>query len=140
MVYAGENGVGEGNVSSWTNIVKVVAGATYTAGLKEDGTIVVAGSMFNEGEPCPFPISTWENIVDIGGAYAYLWGVTADGRVINDWNNMQWKDDDVANWRDVVAVNATGSSDVVFCMTSDGTLLNWINPNYNEFFAGLKAF
>ena len=140
VVVAGEDNNGETNVSSWTDIVKVAAGATYVAGLKSDGTVVVAGYLFTEEDPCPWPVNSWENIVDIGGAYGTLWGVTADGRVINTWNNMQWMDDDVAQWRDVVAVNAIGCSDLVFCMASDGTLLNWSNPQYNALFAGLKPF
>lgn len=140
VVVAGEDSSGETNVESWTDIVKVAAGACYTAGLKADGTVVVAGYIFTADDPGPWPVHSWTNIVDIGAAYGTLWGVASDGTVVNTWSYGLWNDDDVEQWRDVAAVNATGSSDVVFCMTSDGTLLNWSNPRYNELFAGLKPF
>ena len=45
VVAVGDNGYGQLNVGSWSNIVQVAAGDYHTVGLKSDGTVVAVGSM-----------------------------------------------------------------------------------------------
>ena len=61
-------------MSHWTDIVDIVAGESFPAGLKSDGTVVYAGSI-----PNTEVIETWDNIVSIAGERIHLGGLRADG-------------------------------------------------------------
>jgi alpha-tubulin suppressor-like RCC1 family protein len=43
VVAVGDNGSGQCNVSSWTDIIQAAAGVYHTVGLKSDGTVVAVG-------------------------------------------------------------------------------------------------
>ena len=43
VVAVGDNSYGQCDVTSWTDIVQVAAGAYHTVGLKADGTVVAVG-------------------------------------------------------------------------------------------------
>ncbi len=54
----GYNGFGQCEVSDWTDIVSVSAGAYHTVGLKSDGTVVATGD--NDDGQCD--VSDWTDI------------------------------------------------------------------------------
>ena len=71
----GYKGHGQLNVSSWTNIKAIAAGAYHTVGLKEDGTVVAVG--YNDyGQ---LNVSTWTNIKAIAAGYIIRSGLKRMG-------------------------------------------------------------
>lgn len=63
-------------VTKWTDIVDVVCGNTYFAGLKKSGEVEIVSSSFNINE-----VKSWTNIIAIDGTNDYLIGF--DGENIN---------------------------------------------------------
>ncbi|MNN82301.1 hypothetical protein D3C81_1992220 [compost metagenome] len=55
---AGSNQHGQGEVSSWQDIVAVAAGCAHTLGLKSDGTVVATGD--NRYGQCE--LSGWRSV------------------------------------------------------------------------------
>lgn len=106
-------------VSAWRNIVKAAAGFDFTAGLKADGTVVLATD-----QDC-YDVSDWQNIVDIQGALNILLGLTEDGRVRvtcgYDYGLDENEIQEIQGWTDIVAI-ATGGYHVVG-LKSDGTVV-----------------
>lgn len=78
VVAAGSNKHGQCDVSRWTDIVAVSAGAYFTLGLKSDGTVVAAGS--NEFGQCD--VSTWKNVKSIAAGDYDSVAVCNDGTVL----------------------------------------------------------
>ena len=65
-------------VSSWTDIRKIVIGADWVLGLKQDGTVLSAGT---GSAPVP-DVSGWTGIIDLGTGGDYCAGVKEDGTVV----------------------------------------------------------
>ncbi len=63
----------------WNNIVKAALGERMIAGLKADGTVVVACE--NRLDEAMFDVANWKNIVTIAATGNVLMGVDADGTV-----------------------------------------------------------
>lgn len=67
-----------GDTSGWTKIASITAGADYTAGLHEDGTVVISGSNAHDVHDC----ESWTNIAQIyAGAY-HIVGRRKDGTLV----------------------------------------------------------
>ena len=49
MVAVGWNGLGQCDVSGWTDIIQIAAGGIHTVGLKSDGTVVTTGGTTTGG-------------------------------------------------------------------------------------------
>jgi|LSQX01.2.fsa_nt_gb alpha-tubulin suppressor-like RCC1 family protein len=66
-------------VSAWTKMKDIESGDGFLAGLKEDGTVVIAGKnrQLLEKEK-----ATWTGIEDIACGLTFCVGVTEDGRVL----------------------------------------------------------
>ena len=56
----------------------MTAGCQFTAGLKEDGTVVTAGSS-GENE---LKVDGWDDIVEISGGWLHFVGLKSDGTVV----------------------------------------------------------
>jgi alpha-tubulin suppressor-like RCC1 family protein len=69
---------GYANVYSWKNIKSVAVGAEHTVGLKEDGTVVVAGS--NSNGQCN--VSNWTDVIYIDAGEYFTLGVKSDGSLL----------------------------------------------------------
>ncbi|MBR0157246.1 MAG: hypothetical protein IJM20_06995 [Clostridia bacterium] len=104
------------NVSGWTGITKLAAGARHSLGLRTDGTVVSAG--WNPyGQTA---VSAWRNIIDIAAGKYTSYGVVRGGTVVaagqNDYGQCE-----VGSWTDIVAVSA-GRAHAVG-LRSDGTVV-----------------
>ena len=89
---SGSNLSGQCNVSDWTDITAVAAGAYHTVGLRADGMVLATG--MNTYGQCN--VGKWTNIAAIyAGAYNTV-GVTKSGQILNTgyqtWNTLQWRD------------------------------------------------
>lgn len=88
----------------------ISVGYYHTVGLRNDGTVVVAGSNWDANKKSIHPngqcnVSSWENIVDIEAGHYHTVGLKADGTVVATGLNDHGQCD-VSGWRDIVAVAA----------------------------------
>ena len=87
VVAVGSNEFGQCDVSSWTDVIYVCAGAEFTLGLKKDGTVLAVGNN-DHGQ---LDAATWTNVVKIAANDYNALGVTADGKLLfcgfNDYTN-----------------------------------------------------
>ena len=72
---------GFGNVESWTNVVDIVCGYEFSAGLKEDGTVLVAGVLENAAR-----VRQWKKIALLYVCYDILIGITDSGEILHTGN------------------------------------------------------
>ena len=92
---------GQSDVSDWTDIVAISAGAYHTVGLKANGTVVAVGR--NDYGQCD--VSDWRDIVAISAGAHHTVGLKSDGTVVAVGDNGCGQCD-VSDWRDIVAISA----------------------------------
>lgn len=119
-VVVGDNGEGgkpyAADVSEWTEVVDVVCGKRFTAGLTPDGRILLAG-----GTPhFRYTVARWK---DIAGLFSDLEGetlyaVTVDGRLLSTSTRLPHS---VRTWRNLTFVAASGKR--ILAVTATGRLL-----------------
>ncbi|MCD8147679.1 MAG: hypothetical protein LUD84_10480 [Clostridiales bacterium] len=120
-VVGDDNIYGQKNTGSWKNITHVLAAARCTYGVKQDGSVIAAGSS-------EFPrISTWKNIVQLACGADVIVGLQSNGQVLVDSPSPVVPFPQVKNWRNIktVAVSRGG----ILGLRTDGRVL----------FAGKKA-
>ena len=114
----GLNDNGQCNVSDWEDIVAADCGTSFSAGLREDGTVAFAGPESMEAE-----VESWEGIVQISASRLHLVGLCEDGTVVaaSEYTNPAC---DVSGFRDVKLIraidHATGSGTLV--VLDDGAM------------------
>jgi Leucine-rich repeat (LRR) protein/alpha-tubulin suppressor-like RCC1 family protein len=128
VLAVGDNGYGQCNVASWSNVVAVAAGGSHTVGLKADGTVLAVGD--NTNGQCN--VSGWSNVVAIAAGGLHTLGdhtvaLIADGTVLVVGDNG-YGQCNVSGWSNVVAIAAGWSHTVG--LKADGTVLAvGYNPN-----------
>lgn len=130
-----ETGWGYGEVLEWTNVVQIVCGENFIAGLKEDGSVVVSGGCLSYSlrestyianndiglglSGIELETADWSGIVSISAGRSHLVGIKNDGTVVsaglNNYNQCDTKD-----WTDVVSIEASNNTTIGYC--SDGTV------------------
>ncbi len=116
VVAVGDNGYGQLDVSSWTNIKAIAAGTSYTVGLKEDGTVVAVGKN-SYGQ---LNVSSWTNIKAIAAGMYNTVGLKEDGTVVAVGDNG-YGQLNVSSWTNIKAI-AAGTSYMVG-LKEDGTVV-----------------
>ena len=103
----------------------IAAGYNYTIGLKNDGTLISAGS--NDSGQCD--VSNWKDIVSIFAGFIHTVGLKSDGTVVavgeNDYGQC-----DVSNWKDIIAISAGDNHTVG--LKSDGTVVAVGENDYGQ--------
>ena len=94
VVATGNNGHGQCNLGSWSNIVAVAGGYYHTVGLKADGTCVATG--YNHYGQCN--VGGWSNIVAVAGGRYHTVGLKADGTVVAVGSNGEGQCN-VTSWK-----------------------------------------
>lgn len=74
------------DTDTWTDIAAVACGDTFTAGLKKDGTIVIAGELPNSPN-----LATWRNIKRITAGNTHIAVIFEDGTVAAAGNSEHGK-------------------------------------------------
>ena len=118
VIATGENGYLQCDVSHWTDIAAIYAGTYYSAGLKTDGTVVLAGI---SGPDC----SGWMDVDNLAAGDYFIVGLTSQGTLISSGIESaigsatagiisQWTDiRQIAAGHDhILAVNGDG---IIFC-------------------------
>ena len=121
------------DVKDWSDII-AISGSRLLLGLKEDGTVIVAGTDERDSELLD-ELLEWKDIVSISVSdYGGYLGLKTDGtlRVAFGGNT------EPAEWTDLVAVSA-GSYHVVG-LRSDGTVVAAGEPNREKFWTGMEQW
>lgn len=111
VISTGSNQYGQRNLSEWTRIAAVAAGDTFSVGLRENGTVVVAGSLDGSED-----VERWTDIVEIAASVDCLYGLTSEGTVVA--NHLSTDLRECLEWSDIRAIAA--SHDVFCALTRDG--------------------
>ena len=99
VVSAGSATLGQGALSSWTNIAKCASDGRTTLGLSWDGTVVLAGNSENG----LLAARKWTDIVDIAMGGGQAVGLKKDGTVVATLDTFSGTGD-IAAWTNIVAV------------------------------------
>jgi alpha-tubulin suppressor-like RCC1 family protein len=106
-------------VGSWTDIAAIYSGTEFSAGLRLDGTVVVAGVDWN--------MSDWTDIVNLAAGDYFLLGLKSDGTVVckaihnsDTEKSFRYGCLEVEWWQNVVHIAA--GSDQAVAVTADGTV------------------
>lgn len=67
-------------VGGWTRVVGIAASKGCTVGVREDGTVLVAGPMARQTRQ----VEAWREIIDVAVGWEHVAGLRADGRVLSD--------------------------------------------------------
>jgi len=113
----GDYSRGQGNVSSWTNIVDADVGDDHTVGLRADGTVVAVGYASSDGR---LNVSGWSGVKDVAAGSAHTVGLRSDGTVVATGLNTSGQCN-VSTWEDIVAIDAARNQTIG--LTSTGEVL-----------------
>ena len=103
VLAAGANDSGQCDVQEWESIAAVYAHDSITAGLRTDGTVVVAGrEALNES------VSSWRDVTMLALGINHILGLTQDGRVLSAGTNLNGCCE-TGDWENIVSVWADDS-------------------------------
>lgn len=88
------------DVSTWTDITKVINFYKHIIGLKSDGTVIATGD--NTFKQCN--VSTWTNITDIFTNRTHTVGLKTDGTVVATGNNT-FGQCNVTSWTNISGIS-----------------------------------
>lgn len=103
------------DAKSWTGVVDISAGKSLI-GLREDGTVLVAGYRNEEYSM----VETWRDIIAISAAAYQVVGLKRDGTVVGLGNNM-FHQLEFSDWSDIVAIDT--QSYLTIGLKAEGTLV-----------------
>ena len=117
---------GDGDFSAWTDIVDLVGGYGWTAGLKSDGTVVIKEESWQK-DPAEDRVSSWRNIVALyrtPDTVSDLVGITEDGTfvsTISEYNLKFYKY--LFTHTDIVKLHSSWSLGCFVGITKDGSVV-----------------
>ena len=114
----GNNGYGQLDVSSWTNIKAIAVGWYHTVGLKEDGTVAAVGN--NDYGQVDVNVASWTTIKVVAAGRSHTVGLKEDGTVVAAGDNG-YDQSNVYSWTTIKAV-AAGAYHTVG-LKEDGTVV-----------------
>lgn len=116
---------GVGNVSSWSDIIAIAAGAYHSLGLKSDKTVVSIGDNSYKQRD----IQNWSNIKQIYAKNNLTAGLKTDGTICVTGDLKQEYCDIVKTWKNVSKVALL--QDGVAALHTDGTISIVNDANYD---------
>lgn len=116
------------DVYAWRDVIAIAAGNSHAAGLRKDGSVLIAGHANNKNHEA----SSWRNIVSVATGDNHTVGLMADGRVVACGDNSSGQCN-VSHWKDIEAIAANGdytiglkkSGTVVVTGNFSGDVSNW---------------
>ncbi|SET45917.1 hypothetical protein [[Clostridium] polysaccharolyticum] len=109
-------------ISTWTDVVKVVTGQRRIAALKRDGTVYIAdyNKYYGVDGTVDDEVNDWTDIVDIADVFGGpIVGLKSDGTVICSKEEIKGPDGNlvknphafhVSGWNDIIAISQSGYS------------------------------
>ena len=102
-------------VEKWKDIISISAGDLFTVGLKNDGTVVLTGSIDD------YDVENWKGIISISAGDSHIIGLKTDGTVVATGSSYHGQCE-VKTWSDIVEISAGTSNSVG--LKSDGTVVS----------------
>jgi hypothetical protein len=101
--------------------VRVAGGRDYVVGLKQNGTVLLAGEMPShvDEEVVKAEIAQWRNIIEIIAYYDRIIALKDDGTVVATGYGYNWQRD-FSKWADIIQIVQT--HEAVVGLKSDGTV------------------
>jgi hypothetical protein len=99
-------GRGESDCEDWTDIAYIAGDYGYVVGVKEDGSVVVAGEPFSDGYTGDF--AAWSGVVKVSAAQSHCVALTSSGSLlIATADSDVWRGwySDITTWAGVVDVS-----------------------------------
>ncbi len=113
---AGDDSMGQSQVSGWQNLVSVAAGSNHTLGLTQNGDVLYAGT-----PETPYSlVADWHQMIAIAAGQNHSVGVSGNGRVTAIGDNS-FGQCDTQGWSGVITV-AAGMNHTVG-LRLDGTVV-----------------
>lgn len=129
--HAGRKWDGQHEVSDWEHVVAVGAGLSYSAGLTEDGRVLVAST-----DPDLLEAEEWTDIASITAGTHHLAGLRTDGTVVVAGSNGDGECE-TEEWTDAVQVLAIHDPDngenITLGLKGDGSLLLTASGPWDQF-------
>ena len=115
----GNNQDGQCEVQNWKGIKSICAGLRFTAGLRYNGTVIVAcnKSLMKDFSSI---VASWADVISISAGSDYLIGLKSDGTAVAVGNNKHGQCE-VQGWKNLVAISTGIDHTVGLC--SDGTVV-----------------
>ena len=110
----GSNESGQLLVQDWTHIAAVAAGRGFSAGLREDGVVLVAGELETKDE-----VELWTDIVEISSYDDVLFGLKQDGTIVS--SGLHGESGDYYEWENIRAIASCNHA--LVALTEDGRVL-----------------
>lgn len=90
----------ESELDTWNDIISISVKGNFVVGLKEDGTVVMAGKVpeYYVGT------KTWTDIIAISTGQQYIIGLRSDGTVVAQGHNGDHQVD-IDDWTNIVAIS-----------------------------------
>ena len=101
----GSNEYGQCDVEDWTDILRICAFEKFTLGLRENGTVVVAGSCDYAAD-----FTGWRDIVSLSASQNHTLGLRSDGTVVSAGGAPRYAD--ASTWRSITAIGAAYTNSV----------------------------
>ena len=115
---------GECNVSEWKDIISIYASEDRTIGLKSDGSVCVAGTLFTNES-----LSTLSNTTSMDVAFGVIVGIKEDGQAVAVGTSSVGATK-VSDWNNIVAISTSGSHTVG--VKTDGTVVATGNNQFGQ--------
>lgn len=125
VIAVGNNSVGQCDVSTWSDIIKIACIDNVTYGLKWDGTVIATGDIKNIGS-----VLKWENIVDISADTDHIIGLKSDGTVVADGGDLSGECN-VSNWTNITKIYTSYAQSAG--IRADGTVVTAGSKSYGNF-------
>lgn len=110
-------------IEGWTNIVDIAVLGSYALGLKNDGTVVIAGE--NVPDNLKQAISAWENVVAISAGTTQAVGLKSDGTLcVVDTELLSAGEQEyaeTASWSEIVDISV--GAEYIVGRRADGTVV-----------------
>lgn len=103
--YSGDYKLLEEELSTWEDIISISLKGHFAIGLKQDGTVVIAGKVPDYPDYY-IDTSTWEDVIAVSSGQQYIVGLRSDGTLVAQGHNGDKQlDINGSEWSDIVAIS-----------------------------------
>lgn len=103
--YSGDYELLEEELSTWKDIISISLKGHLAIGLKQNGTVLVAGKIPDYPDYY-IDTSTWEDIIAVSSGQQYIVGLRSDGTLVAQGHNGDKQlDINGSEWSDIVAIS-----------------------------------
>lgn len=102
VLLSGKNFAGESEILKWTDIASVSASNEILAGLKNDGSVVIAKR--KQHYAYRIDVSEWSDIIDVAVGEQYIVGLRADGTLTAQGIDG-YGETDIDEWTDIIQID-----------------------------------